>query len=86
LEEKFPNKDFLGAPQNTGGEKRVIVRHRRSDADNGCPPKAADGRQEHTRYPKKENDSPRIVTEQKGVTVRGEVCDGRSLLRETADS
>ncbi len=49
LGEAIPKYQYLGAPQNTGGEKRVTVRHRRSDADNGCPPKAADGSQEHIR-------------------------------------
>ena len=46
-ERQFPINLSWERP-NTGGEKRVIVRHRRSDADNGCPPKAADGSQEHT--------------------------------------
>ena len=47
--EKVPNKHFLGAPQNTGGEKRQTVRHRRSDADNEHSPKAMRGSQEHTK-------------------------------------
>ncbi len=40
---------ILGSSPKHGRRKRVTVRHRRSDADNGCPPKAADGSQEHIR-------------------------------------